>query len=380
MPLDKEHIERLILEELSGVISPEDSAVLQKMVEEDPEVWAIRENFRQQLTNPEISAAREDFLSTFPPEQLVHRIKKEKTSRIYQAVGLSIAASVTILLMVYLPKQPDITRKSPVSLHSSTLKSVALQLPGTPSVDLGSPQQQINIGDITFHGESDHLYWTGTTKAGSIPATIKVPKGVNYTVILPDGSEIRLNEESDMQFPVAFNHQTRDITIHGEAYLKIAPDPDKPFLVHLPHGTVHVLGTEFNVNTRNDQQVKVALATGAVKVVTAADTLTLKPRQIVSYEEGKPLRAESFGRNNPFYWKDTYPFRDAKIHDIGIKVGQLYGLNVIIEGKNTGNQTLTITIDHNQSLQYFLDELKHKTNLDYSLEKGNNILHIKSLQ
>lgn len=378
MPLKKEHIERLILEDLSGVISPEDSIVLQKLLEEDPEAQAIRDNFNRQLTSPEISAAREEFLRTYSAEQLVKRVKKDKTRRIYQGVGMGIAASVTLLLMVYQPNQPDITKLSPVSLHSA-LKSVALQLPGTPSVDLGSTQQQINIGDITFHGESDHLYWTDNAKTGNIPATIIVPKGMNYTVILPDGSEITLNEESDMQFPVTFNNGTREVSIHGEAYLNITHDPARPFLVHLPHGTVHVLGTVFNVNTRNEQQVKVALATGAVKIVTAADTLTLKPQQILSYEEGKPLKAESFGQVDPFYWKDTYPFRDAKLHDIGIKIGQLYDVNVIIEGKNTGNQTLSITIDHHRPLQYFLDELKSRTNLDYSFEKGNNVLHIKSL-
>lgn len=379
MPLKKEDIERLILEDLSGVISPEDSAVLRKLIEEDPEARAIQEDFRQQLSSPEISAAREEFLSTYPAEELVQRIKKEKRRRIYR-VSLGVAASVTMLLMIYQTNQPDFTKLSPVSLHSSTLKNVALQLPGTPLVDLGSKQQQISIGDITFHGEQDYLYWSGGTKAGNTTAEITVPKGMKYTLSLPDGSEITLNEESDMQFPLAFNNNTRDVTIHGEAYLKIAPDPEKPFLVHLPHGTVHVLGTEFNVNTRNDQQVKVALATGAVKVVTAADTLTLKPRQILSYEEGKALKAESFGNTDPFYWKDTYPFKDAKIGDIAMKIGQLYNINVIIADNSTENQTLTITIDHHQPLLYFLDELKSKTNLDYSFEKENSVLRIKPLQ
>jgi hypothetical protein len=136
------------------------------------------------------------------------------------------------------------------------------------------------------------------------------------------------------------------------------------------------LGTEFNVNTRNEKQIQVALATGAIKVVTAADTLTLKPLQMLNYEEGKPLQAESFGNNDPFYWKDTYPFREAKVHDIGIKILELYGINVVIDGKSTGNMTITAMLDHHKPLKNFLDELKTNS-LDYFFEKEDSILHIK---
>lgn len=376
MPLKKEDIERLVLEELSGVISQEDSAVLKDLLENDPEAQAIWEDFRRQLTSPLINAARQEFLSTNSAEELVSGIRKSKKRRIYQAVSIGIAASVLVLLMTFHLKQPDITKPSPVSLHSQALKSVALQLPGTPLVDLGSGQQQIGFGNVIFRVQSDHISWSGRTNGSSQPATITVPAGMNYTTILPDGSIIRLNEESDLEFPIAFNGKTREVTIHGEAYLKIAPDPDKPFLVHLPHGTVHVLGTEFNVNTRNDQQVTIALASGAIRVVTAADTLTLKPLQMVSYEEGKPLQPQNFGDHDPFYWKDIYPFRDARVHDIAIKILELYGIYVIIDGESTGNMTITATLDHHKPLKYFLDELKTRS-LDYFFEKGDSILHIQ---
>jgi ferric-dicitrate binding protein FerR (iron transport regulator) len=376
MPLKKEDIERLVLEDLSGVISPEDSAALKKLIEEDPEARAIWEDIERQLNTPQVRAAREEFLSMHPVEDLFAEIKKVKQKRIYRVMSIGVAASVLALLFVNYIKQPDIKNSSPVSLHSSALKSVALQLPGTPSVDLGSRQQQIRFGSVVFHGQEDHLSWSGKD-GNSQPATITVPNGRNYTATLPDGSEIKLNQESTLQFPITFNGKTREITIHGEAYLKIAHDPDKPFLVHLPHGTVHVLGTEFSVNTRDNQQVKVALATGAVKVVTTADTLTLKPMQMVSYEEGKPMQAQAIGNNDPFYWKDTYPFMDAKLHDVGIKILELYGIDVIIDGNTTGNMIITATLDHHKPLKDFLDELK-KDSLDYFFEKGENILHIKS--
>ncbi|SFD20535.1 FecR family protein [Chitinophaga sp. CF118] len=380
MPHNTEYIEQLVLEKLAGVISPEDSATLKKMIEEDPAARAIWDDFSQQLDNPDMSAAREEFLNTHTAEQLVSGIKKRKQRYIYRATGLGIAASLLIMLVTTQVRQPENVKQSPVSLHF-TQKNVALKLPGFPLMELGSEKQQkIAFGDAIFYQQSDQLFWTTGPRASRQPATILVPRGRKYTATLPDGSTIILNEESTLEFLIAFNGPTREVTISGEAYLKIMPDPQRPFLVHVPHGTVHVLGTEFNVNTRDSKKVKIALATGAIKVVTAADTLTLRPRQIVNYEEGKPLHPENLNNQDPFYWKDTYPFQNTRVHDISLKLVQLYQINVSIDDTAASNLTFTTVLDHHKPLKAFLDELKGRTSLfDYSFKKEgkDSVLHIK---
>ncbi len=67
-----------------------------------------------------------------------------------------------------------------------------------------------------------------------------------------------------LEFPFSFTEGSREITIFGEAYIKVAKNPSKPFIVHLPGSTVQVLGTEFNVNTYDSGIVKVSLVEGMV--------------------------------------------------------------------------------------------------------------------
>src|SRR5690606_32808342 len=98
--------------------------------------------------------------------------------------------------------------------------------------------------------------------------TLTVPAGLDYKVHLPDGSEIWMNSTSQLQFPSEFSAATREISIKGEAYLNVAPNKEKPFIVHLPKSTVRVLGTEFNVNTYGLNTETVALVKGSVQLNT----------------------------------------------------------------------------------------------------------------
>ena len=52
--------------------------------------------------------------------------------------------------------------------------------------------------------------------------TIVVPRGGEYEVRLPDGSYVWMNADSEIRFPVVFTGQTRQVSLKGEAYFKIA--------------------------------------------------------------------------------------------------------------------------------------------------------------
>ncbi|MEJ1963534.1 MAG: FecR domain-containing protein [Gammaproteobacteria bacterium] len=66
------------------------------------------------------------------------------------------------------------------------------------------------------------------------------------TVTLPDGSEVRLNTNSAVR--VAFPGKARVIQLDGEAYFKVAPDPQRPFVVYAGRFSVKALGTAFAVH------------------------------------------------------------------------------------------------------------------------------------
>lgn len=93
--------------------------------------------------------------------------------------------------------------------------------------------------------------------------------GMRSTITLSDGTMVRLNENSKLEFPEFFDSKERIVRLYGEAYFDVTANPDRPFKVLSNRTEVTVLGTRFNVNTF--QAPEVTVASGSVKV---ADTLS----------------------------------------------------------------------------------------------------------
>ena len=86
--------------------------------------------------------------------------------------------------------------------------------------------------------------------------------------VLPDGSLVALNSNSTLQFPKKFKGDIREVTIIGEAFFDVKPNPDKPFVINAGDAQVKVLGTSFNVCAYpGTETIEVIVETGKVQVV-----------------------------------------------------------------------------------------------------------------
>lgn len=90
---------------------------------------------------------------------------------------------------------------------------------------------------------------------------------------LPDGSMVTLNKNS--QLSANFAGETRAVNLKGEAFFKVEPNPKKPFIIKVNNITVKVVGTSFNVKSRNEHTV-VIVETGIVKVSKANQSIELR--------------------------------------------------------------------------------------------------------
>ncbi len=63
--------------------------------------------------------------------------------------------------------------------------------------------------------------------------TMSTPNGGQYHLILPDGTDVRLNAASSITYPTVFKGQTREVKITGEVYFEVARNVSKPFKVHV---------------------------------------------------------------------------------------------------------------------------------------------------
>ncbi|MCK3685364.1 FecR domain-containing protein [Maribellus sp. YY47] len=105
-----------------------------------------------------------------------------------------------------------------------------------------------------------------------IPAVYsEVISGENQVLqqyVLPDGSVIALNSNSKLTFPKKFKGDVREVSIEGEAFFDVKPNPEKPFVINAGETQVKVLGTSFNVSAYpGDETVEVIVETGKVQVI-----------------------------------------------------------------------------------------------------------------
>lgn len=106
------------------------------------------------------------------------------------------------------------------------------------------------------------------------------------TLALSDGSFADLNAQTQLRMDFRYGRRTVRLTA-GEAFFTVAKNPDHPFLVETPAGTVRVTGTRFNVRLYGEQQLEVTLLDGAVELLPSAagpsagrpDVLRLSPGQ-----------------------------------------------------------------------------------------------------
>lgn len=155
----------------------------------------------------------------------------------------------------------------------------------------------------------------------------------NRLVLMPDGSTISLNRNSQLTYPEKFDGDIRKVELSGEAFFDIVSDPSKPFVISAGDGEIRVLGTSFNVITdNNNNEVEVFVKSGKVLLVNPEGSaeITIEPGFIGKLKDDIPYR---FSNTNPNYlaWNTEVlvyegvrleqVFEDLKrVHDINIEV------------------------------------------------------------
>ncbi|MDR2131166.1 MAG: FecR domain-containing protein [Odoribacteraceae bacterium] len=103
------------------------------------------------------------------------------------------------------------------------------------------------------------------------------PRGGEYSVILPDGTRVWLNVESELTYPSRFRAGSREVHLRGEAYFKTVPDAREPFVIHAGGVTLLVPGTECNVRVAGEEVIVTPVG-GALLVRAGGGQAVCHPR------------------------------------------------------------------------------------------------------
>jgi len=161
--------------------------------------------------------------------------------------------------------------------------------------------------------------------------TINVPRGGQYQVILPDGTDVWLNSESSLRYPIKFEGIERHVELKGEAYFEVAKNKNMPFIVNANNVNITVLGTHFNVMAYGDESsVKTTLLEGSVMLKSHNKQKTLVPGQQATAANGDgKIKVSYVNTADAISWKNGYfAFRDENLVSIMKKVARWYDVDV----------------------------------------------------
>jgi transmembrane sensor len=174
----------------------------------------------------------------------------------------------------------------------------------------------------------------------------KTAYGETKEVVLPDGSKVMMNANSQLQLPGEDwgKYQARVVMLEGEAFFEITRTPDRQrFIVQTPGQLdVEVLGTEFNVNTRR-ANTWVYLQSGSVRLRTTVGEATLEPGQLGGYDQqAKQIKVSRANGESWLAWKDhLFAFDDEPLSIVGQAIEDHFGTKVIITDAAVAQQRFT---------------------------------------
>lgn len=202
--------------------------------------------------------------------------------------------------------------------------------------------------------------------------TVTSAPGIVSKVVLPDGSEVWLNAQSELSYPTYFGKNKRDVRVRGEAYFKVSADKKNRFNVTIHDSLmVSAYGTAFNIKAYNDEPTyQVTLAEGNVDLLkTNGRAYKLVPNQKAVYDHRVgETQIEAANIYVETAWKDgMMVFRRETLDHIAQRLSRKFGVTVQVEDSlKKYEYTATFT---DETLEDILNLLIKTAPITYSISE-----------
>jgi transmembrane sensor len=293
---------------------------------------------------------------------------------------IGIAASILLLIATYFATEIFISE--PETLLSAEniqfdpgVKKATLILDSGEEVKLESKRDTlIHEADVTIKNTKSQLNYQTSKELTNKKVkqeikynTLIVPRGGEYNLTLSDGTEVKVNSESILKYPVTFTNEHRNVQLIGEAFFEVKTDSLRPFTVTSGEHIVKVYGTSFNVKSyQNDDYIATTLVEGKVAVSTTikdAIEQELKPGcQSVYQKELNEFNQQKVNIKEFTAWKEgRFYFRDMRLDEMTEILGRWYDVEFQFRNENTKGLTFNGNLKKYENIQTILNQLV-KTN------------------
>lgn len=198
------------------------------------------------------------------------------------------------------------------------------------------------------------------------------------SVLLPDSSEVWLNENTQITYPEKFSSNLRKVVLDGKAFFDIRKNQEKPFIVRTGITDVEVTGTAFLVESAQNEETLVTLISGGVNLIHKdkdgkEEKTALIPGQQATIN--KSSGAIYITHVDTYYyiaWKDgIYRFNDEPLDKIIGSLAKRFDLNIQI-ASSLKNKRFTGRVTFEDNILDFLSTISKSYPIKYKIT-GNTI-------
>lgn len=235
---------------------------------------------------------------------------------------------------------------------------------------------------------------------------ISTKSGSKTSLVLPDGTKVWLNANSQLTYEKHYGNKLREVTLIGEAYFDVVKSKEKPFVIHTAKMDIKVFGTAFNVKCYpGEKTTETSLVRGSIEVTLKdrKEKIMLKPNEklvinnqddspkknTVSSSSGKVIESKTtiekpiialthltlLPADNTIIetaWvQNRLVFSSETFEEVVLKMERWYNVKIYIMNESLKEERLTGNFEK-ETVTDALNALKLTTKFYYSL-KNNNI-------
>ncbi len=206
--------------------------------------------------------------------------------------------------------------------------------------------------------------------------TITVPRGGEYRLVLADGTEVWLNSETTLRYPVAFSNNTRVVELSGEAFFEVTTNRDRPFIVKTPASEVVVTGTAFNVMCYEaEMHEETTLVEGRVSVRNAASESKIAVgQQLLLQKTTGRMQVQEVDTDLFTSWKDgVFRFEGMPLEEIVRKISRWYNVQFFFSNQAVRQKRFTGGVKRNTGFREFMHMIEETSKVAIEIN-GNTVL------
>tara|TARA_R110000764_G_scaffold42426_3_gene95568 strand:+ start:951 stop:2114 length:1164 start_codon:yes stop_codon:yes gene_type:complete len=327
-------------------------------------------------------------------ESIKFRLKKDKRAkRINLYSKMAVAASVMFMLgtafyRLYNTDQvigPKIEQQSHIIMTGTDKAILTLENGDEVALEKGKKYKTGKVssnGEELVYADKDH---SEAAVKEQLFNYLTIPRGGQFFVKLSDGTEVWLNSETKLKYPVAFKEGlTRKVElIYGEAYFKVSPSTKHkgaPFHVLTKSQEINVLGTEFNIKAYDGERtMATTLVEGKINIKKGAFSETLVPnQQATANHESDEIHVDEVDVSQEISWiKGLFSFNEKPLDEIMIVLSRWYDTDVVFANSKQKKFVFTGILERTEAVEGILKFIEATSEGQIKFEINDKTIIIK---